>query len=327
MALRTVETRLVQLTREVDAFIARELAAQMAATAGFDDYHSSDIETAVSEICSNALRYGTRGWAALTLGPGGFEAVITDEGPGFDVPRTVRSGLGVGLEGARRLMDDLTIEALPTGSRVTIKKTRGSADEHRTPSGYWELTVVNRLKKGNSTSGDMWWSREDADTIMLAVLDGLGSGPQAEEASATIVAVFEESAPAAALDKLVHTAHEAARPTRGAVGVVARIDDSSIEYCGVGDANARIEPGGDTILLGPGIMGVDIGEPQVRRHTWTADSRLAVWTDGLDLPSGAVASIGVGEPAAQSLVALSHEHGTERDDGLLLFARRGGEQR
>ncbi|MGH3649757.1 MAG: ATP-binding protein, partial [Acidimicrobiia bacterium] len=237
MALRSVETKLVQLTREVDTFIARELATQMAEVAGFDSYQCADIETAVSEICSNALRYGDRGWAALTVGSNGFVASITDEGPGFGTPVSVRTGLGVGLEGARRLMDELTIEDLAQGSRVTIKKARRSADHPQEASSSWELSVVNRLKKGNSTSGDMWWCRQDAATITVAVVDGLGSGPQAEAASETIVAALEESAPTAPLDRLLESAHEAARPTRGAVGVVARIDGSTIEYCGVGDVS------------------------------------------------------------------------------------------
>lgn len=322
MALRKVETKLVQLSREVDTFIARELATQMAGAAGFDSYQSADIETAVSEICSNALRYGERGWAALTVGPDGFRASITDEGPGFGGPVSVKTGLGVGLEGARRLMDDLTIEALAKGSRVTIKKGRRAVDEPEEPLDHWELAVVNRLKKGNSTSGDMWWSRQDADTIMVAVVDGLGSGPRAEAASETILGVFGASAPATPLDRLLTSAHEAARPSRGAVGIVARVDTSTIEYCGVGDVSGRIEPGGETLVLDPGIMGVDIGEPKVRRQAWSEDSRLSLWTDGFHVPSTALTDLGTGAPVSDALVSMAHAHGTDRDDGLFLFARR-----
>jgi len=99
----------------------------------------SRIATAVSELARNVVRYATDGRGEMLLrvlpatGHGvGLEVVVRDEGPGIaDVERAMRpgyssgSGLGMGLPGARRLMDELEIDSVPgRGTSVTIRKWR-----------------------------------------------------------------------------------------------------------------------------------------------------------------------------------------------------------
>lgn len=113
---------------------AREVARQL----GFGAVDQSRIATAVSELARNVARYATDGRGAVAIreldasGRVGVEIVVSDEGPGIaDVAQalsdgfTSGGGMGMGLPGARRLMDEMTIESAPgQGTTVTIRKWR-----------------------------------------------------------------------------------------------------------------------------------------------------------------------------------------------------------
>jgi len=118
---------------------ARQTARETARRLGFGMVDQSRIATAVSELARNVVRYATdgRGEAIVrevtdqTRGAG-LEIVVRDEGPGIaNVDQALRdgfttgSGLGMGLPGARRLMDDFAIDSAPgRGTTVTIRKWR-----------------------------------------------------------------------------------------------------------------------------------------------------------------------------------------------------------
>jgi serine/threonine-protein kinase RsbT len=119
---------------------ARQRAREVARGLGFGLVDQSRIATAVSELARNVVRYATDGCGqatirALPAAPPrgvGLEIVVRDEGPGIaDVERALRDGhstgggLGLGLPGARRLMDELHLDSGPgRGTVVTIRKWR-----------------------------------------------------------------------------------------------------------------------------------------------------------------------------------------------------------
>jgi serine/threonine-protein kinase RsbT len=125
------------ISSEDDIVTARRQAREIARALGFGAVDQSRIATAVSELARNVARYATdgRGEARirrLPLSPRGegIEIVVRDEGPGIaDVERAMQAGftsgggLGMGLPGTRRLMDEMEIEsALGIGTTVTIRK-------------------------------------------------------------------------------------------------------------------------------------------------------------------------------------------------------------
>ena len=91
------------------------------------------VLTAVSELTRNMLQYAGGGelWLALLRGSvRGIEVSAVDRGPGIaDIDLVMsasyrsRTGLGMGLKGVKRIMDDLDIRSGPhLGTRVTIRK-------------------------------------------------------------------------------------------------------------------------------------------------------------------------------------------------------------
>lgn len=101
---------------------------------GFGIVDQTRIVTAASELVRNAYIHGGGGTLTLTQldrpGARGLRFVISDEGPGIqDVQQaltdgyTTGAGLGHGLGGARRLMDEFRIDSAP-GRGTTVTATR-----------------------------------------------------------------------------------------------------------------------------------------------------------------------------------------------------------
>ena len=125
------------ITTDADIVTARGRAKDLAGTLGFSRTDQTLIAAAVSEIARNIVVYAGTGESALGAtradGRWGLLVVATDEGPGIaDAEQALTDGystggsLGVGLPGARRLMDSLELESgIGRGTTVTMIKWGG----------------------------------------------------------------------------------------------------------------------------------------------------------------------------------------------------------
>jgi signal transduction histidine kinase len=119
---------------EYDLVAARRRARHVAALVGFEEQDQTRIATVISEIARNALRYagGGRVELGVDLGstPQSLTLTVSDRGPGIPNLDDVlsgryesRTGMGLGLIGARRLMDDVQIDTGPEkGTVVAMRK-------------------------------------------------------------------------------------------------------------------------------------------------------------------------------------------------------------
>ncbi len=126
----------VPIASDVDVVAARQSGREVAAAAGFSSGDQTVIAAAISEIARNILMYAKRGEISLSVVANGERqgvvVVARDQGPGIrDVERALEDGystsggLGLGLPGARRLMDDFEVaSAVGQGTTVTMKKWR-----------------------------------------------------------------------------------------------------------------------------------------------------------------------------------------------------------
>jgi serine/threonine-protein kinase RsbT len=127
------------ITGEDDIVEARQRARELSKRLGFGLVDQSRIATAVSELTRNVVRYATGGRGEIRMrsltDPArgtGIEIVVADEGPGIlDLEEAMRAGftsgpgLGMGLPGTKRLMDEMSIDsALGRGTTVIIRKWR-----------------------------------------------------------------------------------------------------------------------------------------------------------------------------------------------------------
>jgi len=123
-----------QLRSSEDVVGARRAVREWAIAAGFSLVEQTKIVTAASELARNTLHYGGGGTMRLeSLNDGpkrGLRLTFEDQGPGIaDIERALQdgytsgSGLGLGLGGARRLVNDFDIHSRPgEGTRVSITR-------------------------------------------------------------------------------------------------------------------------------------------------------------------------------------------------------------
>ncbi|SFW55898.1 anti-sigma regulatory factor [Luteibacter sp. UNCMF366Tsu5.1] len=119
---------------EQDVVLARQAARKLAIESGLRLVDQTKLVTAASELARNAVIYGGGGhmdWQIVQDGlRKGLRLVFRDEGPGIpDLTLamtdgwTSGGGLGLGLTGAKRLVDEFSIESAPgQGTRITICK-------------------------------------------------------------------------------------------------------------------------------------------------------------------------------------------------------------
>lgn len=124
----------VTIGHDSDIVTARQRGRELAQEAGFSGSDLTLIATAISEIARNIIVYAKRGEIVLDVahqnGRTGLVVIAQDEGPGIpNIERALEDGfstgnsLGLGLPGAKRMMDEFIITSEGgKGTTVIMKK-------------------------------------------------------------------------------------------------------------------------------------------------------------------------------------------------------------
>jgi serine/threonine-protein kinase RsbT len=124
----------VAIRTDADVVTARQEARTMGAGLGFSSTDLTLLATAISEVARNITTYAGEGEVTLRVldqdGRRGIEVLAADEGPGIENVElamrdgfTTGNGLGLGLPGTRRLVDDFYLQTTPgVGTTVRLVK-------------------------------------------------------------------------------------------------------------------------------------------------------------------------------------------------------------
>ena len=123
----------IPIESDADVVTARQQARAMAGEMELTSTDQTLLATAISEVARNITTYAKRGEVELSVvhddnGREGIKVIARDQGPGIENldlalqdGYTSGGGLGLGLPGARRLVDDFHIETAPgQGTTVTL---------------------------------------------------------------------------------------------------------------------------------------------------------------------------------------------------------------
>ncbi|HYF64128.1 MAG TPA: anti-sigma regulatory factor [Herpetosiphonaceae bacterium] len=126
--------KVINIQSDLDIVAARMAARDMAKAMGFGAIDQARIATAISELARNIYLYAGEGTVTVSeVQQGirkGLQVICEDQGPGIDDINlvmqdgyTTSKGMGMGLPGARRLMDDFeVISIVGEGTKITCRK-------------------------------------------------------------------------------------------------------------------------------------------------------------------------------------------------------------
>jgi serine/threonine-protein kinase RsbT len=131
--MSVVSTELIPVKAEADVVAARRRVREMSSQLGFSLVDQTKVVTAASELARNTIIHG--GGGSMTMeslnGPRvGLRLIFEDSGPGIsDIEMALRdgfttgSGLGLGLGGAKRLVNEFQIDSrVGAGTKITITR-------------------------------------------------------------------------------------------------------------------------------------------------------------------------------------------------------------
>jgi serine/threonine-protein kinase RsbT len=126
----------VEIVEKEDVVAVRRRAREQAQRIGFSLLETTKLVTAASELARNTLEHGGGGYAEIEICTDGVRQGIrmrfVDEGPGIsDVEQALRDGfttgkgIGLGLGGSRRLVNEFQIDSSPDrGTKITVVRWR-----------------------------------------------------------------------------------------------------------------------------------------------------------------------------------------------------------
>ncbi len=208
-----------------------------------------------------------------------------------------------------------------SGERVT---PMSGEQEHQRLAVEWGL--AGAALEGDE-SGDVHVVRAFPRGVLVAVIDGLGHGPEAaaaaKEAARTLEAFAGEP-----VATLVARCHEALRKTRGAVMTLASFDsgDSSMTWMGIGNVEGILlragpvaEPAREAVTLRGGVVGYQLPTLRASALTVSRGDTLILATDGIR--GGFLAGLTVRGSPQELAESIFARYARGSDDALVVVAR------
>jgi anti-sigma regulatory factor (Ser/Thr protein kinase) len=269
---------------------ARRAVAGAAHRLALDETTAGTAALIATEAATNLVKHAGHGEILVRALEGGVEIIAVDRGPGIaDVAGSMRDGYstagtpGHGLGAMRRMASEFDMHSMPgVGTAVLARIFGGGAPPAR--RGRFAIGAVSVPKAGETLNGDAWAETPTARGTRVLVVDGLGHGPTANEASHAAVEAFRR-APGEPPATVVETCHLALRSTRGAAMAVAEIDldHGVVRFAGVGNVAGSVWNGSVShhMVSLNGTAGHGTVRPREFSYPWPPSGLMVLASDGL----------------------------------------------
>nr|WP_315251680.1 ATP-binding SpoIIE family protein phosphatase [uncultured Duganella sp.] len=324
--------RWVAVNHASDAGEARRVGQVLATQLGLDATRSGQLAIMLTEAATNLLKHAGEGRMQLAIvnhgGQRCIEVLAIDQGPGIaNLARAMTDGVssagtaGTGLGAMRRLADQFDWYSAPGKGTVIFLRLWQDAPPARLP----QLGGVCLPIAGETVSGDAWGAALQPGGLTLLAADGLGHGSEAAKAAAAALgalAASQQQTPA----ELMHSCHQALRPTRGAALAIAALDSAAqrLTFVGIGNISACIvgDEGRRQLMSHNGIVGHNMRTPQELVFPCPTGATVILASDGLttNWDLSAYPGLLAREPAIIAAVLL-RDFSRGRDDASVLVAR------
>jgi len=296
----------------------------------FDHIGGGELALLATEVSRNVLIHGGGGEVIVA----GFRdngthlarILAMDRGPGIpNIGEAMTDGystagtMGGGLGAMKRIASELEIFSGPGGTIVLIEVGQVSQSD--------DLGIAGLALPypGERVCGDGWMFHRSAQKAVVLLVDGLGHGLGAANATHEAIDVFRRHAEEGP-EEILRCVHDALRKTRGAVAAVAEIRpaEDTLLYAGVGNISSSLidRNRSNGLISHNGTLGASAPKIQELRFKWTRDSTLIMHSDGLqtrwDLQ--AYAGLAVRHPALIAGILL-RDFRRHRDDASIVVIK------
>lgn len=305
-----IENKRVEIKERHQIFSVKRDIAKFAKELGFSDKEIDEISIAVIELGENLITHnvieGEIIYSSFEEGKKkGLEIISIDKGPGIASIEAVmedgfssKKSLGIGLGAVKRMMSELSIESsvkylqssidfsenLPSTKIIARKIIKPKDKEISHLSKKTTFSLFTRSKIGEKYNGDNYILKSFDNKTLFGVIDGLGHGIGASEASniarISILEHFSEE-----LDVIVEFLHQKLKKTRGVALSLGLIDYELevFKYVGIGNVLARIfnAPAPIRPLNYNGTLGVSLRKYKIFDYPWDQNNVIILTSDGI----------------------------------------------
>lgn len=284
-----------EFSHETDTVEVREMASEMASGMGFDRWGCAEAALAVSEIVGNALKFAGKGNIVMRLSGNRkcLEIRVQDHGPGIKCTKKAQqeghssqpASLGIGLNAAKRAMDEFSIKSKPgQGTTVFMKKHLPIPEEEI------EYGIISLNDERYPVNGDAFVIKEfEGDKVLLSVIDGTGNGFNANKVALFVKEIIEQNYKSG-LKTIATRCHKKLRQRfdpsliRSCVLGLLLLKPRSLEYLGIGDTTISVmgTPEKIHLLSQRGIVG-DVRLPNLKLQRFRCDRKVIfiICSDGI----------------------------------------------
>ncbi len=184
--------------------------------------------------------------------------------------------------------------------------------------------AVCRPKQGQTVSGDTYVVRDlDHAALVVSVIDGLGGGREAAEASQAAAEVVRGH-PKIALDEIIRRSHLALRSTRGAVMSILHLEPARqhASYIGVGNIGIYVV---SEVSIKPisknGILGYRLPTLLQLDYTYNSGDTFVLYSDGISSRFSMDGKLDLSLSPQALADAILNQYGKSNDDATVVVVR------
>ena len=184
--------------------------------------------------------------------------------------------------------------------------------------------AVCRAKQGQVVSGDVYLVCEyGEDTVLVALIDGLGGGEEAERAARLAAETIQQHV-TAPLQELLRRAHTALHATRGAVIGVLRLEQAAAQasYVGVGNIGVRVYSRQPIKPISKnGIVGFRLPSLLELRYAYDPGDLFVLYSDGVSSSFALDNKISLRQPPQRMAEQVLEQYGKQNDDATVVVVQ------
>lgn len=285
----------LSVTEKSQAADARRRALSLAGILGLSKTDASNVAIIVTELAKNLAKHAAHGELLLhglkCENSVGVEVLALDRGPGMaNVGQCMLDGYssagspGTGLGAVQRLSTLFDVHSVPElGTAVLVRYWSNPKPECFSSHGL-EVGAVCLPKPSETVCGDGWAMENAGNRTLILLVDGLGHGLFAAEASREAIRAFRQNSQRSP-QEILSAIHEALLGTRGAAVAVTEVDPvmGVVRFTGVGNISAAVlsRQGIKNMVSLNGIVGAEIRKIQEFTYPWPDQAILFMHSDGL----------------------------------------------